>query len=214
MKRMLSLFVCVLVLMATAGLSLAESGTTSADAATSATQAPGSGETRLMGTVTAVDTTAMTITVTGMLQQGGGSAPQQPSASGTPDGNTSQGGSSQQGSGSAPQQPSASGAPDGNAPQGGGNSQQGSGSAPQQPSGNGTQPEQQTITFTVTDTTVMTASDGTTAITLADLSVDAQVSVTFSGDATNGYTALTIQAMPAQPVAQATDATGNTTSTN
>ena len=172
MKRMFSVIMSVVILMAFAGLSMAESSTSS-------TTTPTSDHSVLMGKITAVDATAMTVTVTGMNGPQGGN--------GKPDGNA----------------PGDQGQPPQN-----GNGQQ-NGNAPDA-NRQRNPADQQTITFTVTSDTTITSADNT-AIELANLTVDTMVSVTYSGDETNGYTALSIQTMPTPANATAADATATAT---
>ena len=214
MKRMFSVILSVIILMAFAGLSMAESSTSA-----TTTQTPGNSV--WMGKITAVDAAAMTVTVAG------GNGPQ--GGNGKPDGNAPGDGDQ----GQPPQ--NGNGQQNGNAPQGGnagtadagtqatpdanGQNQQRKG--PQNGNGqqNGNAPDangqmnpadQQTITFTVTSNTTITSADNT-AIELANLTVDTMVSVMYSGDETNGYTALSIQTMPTPANTTAADATATAT---
>jgi hypothetical protein len=216
MKRGLSIMLVIALLLLGAGSSLAEGSASQTDA-TAATQAPQTGETQFMGSITAVADGSVTITVMGGGQQPQGGGQQ---AGGQPSGTAPENGGDA--SGSAPAQ-------DGSTPQGGNgqgdNSQQGGngqGSQPSDSQGNGggmpggdgqtTPAETQTLTIAVTDTTVITSQDTQTALTAADLSADMMILVTVSGDATSGYTALTIVVQTSQPAptdAAATQTTGS-----
>ncbi len=212
MKRMFSVIMSVVILMAFAGLSMAESSTSS-------TTTPTSDHSVLMGKITAVDATAMTVTVTGMNgPQGGNGKPDgnAPGDQGQPpqNGNGQQNGNAPQGGNAGSTDASTQATPDANGqnqqrkgPQNG-NGQQ-NGNAPDA-NGQMNPADQQTITFTVTSDTTITSADNT-AIELANLTVDTMVSVTYSGDETNGYTALSIQTMPTPANATAADATATAT---
>ena len=207
MKRMFSVIMSVVILMAFAGLSMAESSTSS-------TTTPTSDHSVLMGKITAV-----AVTVTGMNgPQGGNGKPDgnAPGDQGQPpqNGNGQQNGNAPQGGNAGSTDASTQATPDAN-----GQNRQRKG--PQNGNGqqNGNAPDanrqrnpadQQTITFTVTSDTTITSADNT-AIELANLTVDTMVSVTYSGDETNGYTALSIQTMPTPANATAADATATAT---
>ena len=212
MKRMFSVIMSVIVLMAFAGLSMAESSTSAATTQTSENSV-------LMGKITAVDATAMTVTVTGMNGPQGGNGQPDGNASGDKgqppqNGNEQQNGNGQQNGNAGATDANAQSTPDANGqdqqkngPQGG-NGQQG-GNAPDA-NGQTNTADQQTMTFTITSDTTIT-SDDNTAVALADLTVDTMVSVTYSGDETNGYTALSIQTMTAPANSPAADATATAT---
>ena len=212
MKKMFSVILSVIILMAFAGLSIAENNTSAAT-----TQTPENPV--LMGKITAVDTTAMTVTVTGMSgPQGGNGKPDgsAPGDQGQPpqNGNGQQSGNAPQGGNAGSADASTQATPDANGqneqrkgPQNG-NGQQ-NGNAPDA-NGQMNPADQQTITFTVTSNTTITSADNT-AIELANLTVDTMVSVMYSGDETNGYTALSIQTMPTPANTTAADATATAT---
>lgn len=166
MKRLLSLIVTLAVLTMAVGMALAES----ADA--TATPDPTAAEPCVVGTVTATDTAAMTMTVNGVFQAAAdlqADATQAADATATAD-------------------PNASASPDAKA------------------ADSDVQP--QAVVFAINDSTVFLAEDGTTALTFADMTVSTPVSVTYEGNETDGYTALTVQVMPAQPTdTAAADAT-------
>ena len=212
MKKMFSVILSVIILMAFAGLSIAENNTSAA-----ITQTPENPV--LMGKITAVDTTAMTVTVTGMSgPQGGNGKPDgnAPGDQGQPpqNGNGQQNGNAPQGGNAGTADAGTQATPDANGqnqqrkgPQNG-NGQQ-NGNAPDA-NGQMNPADQQTITFTVTSNTTITSADNT-AIELAKLTVDTMVSVMYSGDETNGYTALSIQTMPTPANTTAADATATAT---
>jgi hypothetical protein len=219
MKRSLSILTVLVLLLTAAGSSLAESAAQT-DATATATQAP-SGETRYMGRITAVADSSVTISVMGGNGQPGagqpsGNAPQNgdgQSENGTPpQGNNGAVSGNGQTGGNGASAPQGNGGGQGNAPQGGDNSQSGNGNAPQGgnganapqggaqgDNGQGTAPETQTLTIAITDATVITSQEAGTALTASDLSADMMVSVTVSGDATSGYTALSIEVQTSQP---------------
>ncbi len=181
MKRSLSFIVALLILAALATFSLAENNT--ADATTAATQPPmATTDPGIMGTVTAVDESAGTITITGMLLQQMG----QPGNGQQPSGNAPSGdapsGNGNQGGGPAGNAPAGNGGQDGNGGQGG--------TPPSD--GNGQGMQQTAYTLTLTSSTVITSGETQETLTLSDLSEGTQVLVTVSGDETAGYTALTI----------------------
>ena len=62
---------------------------------------------------------------------------------------------------------------------------------------------------TITTSTTITSRDSGSTLTFADLTVGEMVSLTVEGDATSGYTAVTIEVGQAQQP-QATDATTTT----
>ncbi|MDD3212622.1 MAG: hypothetical protein PHY64_03055 [Eubacteriales bacterium] len=175
-----------------------------------------------MGTVTAVDESAGTVTVSGMIMQDVGVPGNGQPGDGTQNGSAPSGNPPQQGdngqqggnpgttpSGNPPQQ---NGSSSGNAPDGNGqvsNSQNGApgsvngqGAAP-----NGQAPGETTYTVSVTDATAITSQETQATLSLADLAVGTRVEITLTGDETNGYTATVIQTQPdAQP---ATDTAAN-----
>jgi len=197
MKRIFSIFVSIILVMLAIGAAMAES----TDATASATAAPTMDDSHLSGQITAVASDSITITTMGGMQPGQGGGPGGGNGQGQPSGDTnsdSKGGTPPQGGGQQ----------GGSAPQGDG--QQG-GTPPQGGQSDGTAPSATgvSITITVTDSTIITSRDDGSTISLSDLTVGEMVSVSVDGDATSGYTALTIEAGQMQQP-QATDAATTT----
>ena len=162
MKRIVCLMMSVLVLMAFASFSLAESATATPEA-TATVEAD---ETAYVGTITAIDTDAKTVTVSGTTQNLNDVL-----AAVAADATTS---------------PAAD--------------------ATEAPAADATVAADaaQEMTFAITDESVLSnAVDATATLTIADLTVGMPVCITFSGDETNGYSALTIQTLPELPTMDA-----------
>jgi len=203
MKRGLSAVLATLILMLIALASLAETSDANASQATNAM--------RLMGTITAVDESAGTLTVSRMLMQNtealGAGQPDGNGAQNAPSGSAPQQGANGQGggqgtapSGNPPQQ---NGGSSGSAPDGNGQNGNGQGGAP-----DGQTPNATDYTVSVTASTTITSQETQSALTLADLAVGTRVEITLTGDETNGYAATAIQTQPdAQPAA--TDTASN-----
>jgi hypothetical protein len=202
MKRIVTIFIVVILLVTSLGLALAQDATANVTAAPNAPSTPVGDGSRLIGRITAVGDATVTITTMGQFNpQMSGSQP-----AGTPPQNGEQSGTQQ---GSAPAQGNGqtgdSGAQaNGNAPDG----------APAQGGANGTgdmpaMPEEQTVTVTVTQDTAITSGATMETLTLRDLVVGMMVEITVEGGETDGYTALTIQTQAEQyqtPVDTATPA--------
>jgi hypothetical protein len=197
MKRIVSILLMVTILITSFGLALAQDATTSATAAPSAPTAPGGDGSRMIGRITAVGDA--TITITTMGQNGAQMNGSQPG--GTPPQNGDQSSTQQ---GSAPAQ--GNGQADGSTPPTDNSGAQGNGqtdgSTPPtdgsgaQANGTGDMPaigEEQTITVTVTEDTAITSGATMETLTFSDLVVGMMVEITVQGNATDGYTALTIQ---------------------
>jgi len=164
MKRIVCLMMSVLVLMAFASFSLAESATATPEA----TATVAADETAYVGTITAIDPDAKTVTVSGTMQNLSdvlAAVAVDADASASP-------------AADATEAPAADATVAADAAQ--------------------------EMTFAITDESVLSnAADATATLTIADLTVGMPVCVTFSGDDTNGYSALTIQTLPELPVVDA-----------
>ena len=207
MKRFISIFASMVLVMVAVGAAMAES----TDATASATSAPTAStgdNSHLVGQITAVSDSSITITTFGGGPGGDGNQPQP----GSDQTDGQQGGQQgdQKGGPQGDQQGDQQGNQQGGTPPQGDQQQ---GSTPPQGDGqqSGTAPSAtgESVTITVTSSTTITSRDSGSTLTLADLTVGEVVSVSVDGDATNGYTALTIEAGQAQQP-QATDAVTTT----
>ena len=181
MKRFLSIFIALALLTLTMGVSLAASYTTQADATSSATHSPSNGNSQntapgprgnngnfLMGSVTAISDTSITITTNAMQPPQNGNGPKDDDRQGGDRDHGPQGNKDQKNDNN----------PNGNAP---------------------AASESKSVTITINaDTTVSTAGSQT-ALTVADITVGQQVSITVTGDETSGYTATAIEVLQNQP---------------
>jgi hypothetical protein len=221
MRKAISIVLTFAMLITAAGAALAEG-----NAAAGANAAPNQDGTRWMGQITAIGDNTVTISVGGAMQtpqdgtgqqngsgpQGNGAAPDgtaPQSGDGVQNGNGAQNGGGQQGGGAqGGGTPPTGNAPDGNAPQNGAAPQNGDGAQ------NGNVPaapgNETSMTLTITADTTFTSGATMETLSFGDLVVGMLVEVTTSGDATDGYTALTIQTLAAQPTEDATDSTADT----
>ncbi len=221
MRKAISIVLTFAMLLTAAGAAMAEG-----DAAAGANAAPNQDGTRWMGQITAIGDNTVTIAVSGGMQapqngagqqngtgpQGSGTAPDgtaPQNGDGTQNGSGAQNGGGQQGNGAqGGGTPPTGTAPDGTAPQNGDGAQNGDGTqngdAPAAP-GNET-----SMTLTITADTTFTSGATMETLSFSDLVVGMMVEVTTSGNATDGYTALTIQTLAAQPAEDTTDSTTDT----